>query len=414
MFDSTNKNLKRNLLEAYQIKGNVIKDAYTDGTYSISNIQSYPELSFLINSKYYADYLSLTSKEIKFIGNWFDGEFTGTFTNSRDYDSKFLGGTFNGGILRIPFNSWKTKPENFIDGSIVEFSPSDKKGILGLPELEDGVYDTLSILQVPEFHHVILTDSLGDNHIFQLVKKIDERGPDFIIKLIPEEKTVGIRWEYFRSAYESRAIIAKGKPFTIPGVIDVDVVQSIKIITTYTYAPRISDVIDFSTDSNLRFPKKIRFNFSSKEKFGLFMSLKRDVESGVLYDVLNDIRREIHNGTITGYGKFINLKDIFNNKKGKIDPSPEINKLMEYLNKVKLYMIDYSVPFGPSSTLISKQIQKLIDVTNLHPDLPSFPEKGTEKPQSTKNSGFGTKYGKEFGVTESARLHIRGILKNLF
>lgn len=333
-----------------------------------------PELQFLKTGVYEAEYIRIQKEKIEFYGHWFDGVFKGAhFIHSSVFPSTFNGGFFVNSVFYGPYTAWKTIPENFISGRIVD---SEKKGVLGIPFItKQGKYNSIPLIAIPIGSFLKVTYKLSNNpnaanitKVFRMMKTLDDKNTTIILQSIPNEsKLIKISWDSIREGHGTvqnpgNGFLQVGQPFQLLDK-NIGYITSLELLANYKYEPTFSDIIDLSSlgekKSYIYFPS--RYDYNEYIESGIGGKLNNNPE--VLKNSLYAIKRGIAKGSVQGYGKFSLLKGIL--PEGPIAKSHEI--FVQFLSLFIEHIYNHlaqrsgSGKFGENKKLKERVIKKIKD-----------------------------------------------------
>lgn len=394
----------------YILNGNYIKRFNIEGSPNFNfidnNTWTSPEYSWLTNAKFQATFILVRNYEVHFSGVWEDGDFKG-----REFfgdNSAFNGGSFHGTAYNAPnvlFNSQKRiNPEHYFTGTYKD----NKNGILGTNNLTVSQINNInqfSLIEISVGWGVELTDSYGKKLTFEVVKRLDEKGTEYIFRTIPDRKLVTVPWEVIRGDYLNRGIVVIGKGFGLFDGVDFGKVAKILITTEpsmsiSTKGIRLSSVpiekllkkyggIDLSFEIQ---PK----SDNAKKFVSTFLN---DISNGNFEELLMSLNAKVKSGQITGYNNFEFLAPVFGKIAGNDKLDSATREQLQYLNNVVGY-VGNSVPENIKKIII-KVLKNSIGFVAKRPVKPQeVPPEGvlapgdTEKTEKSEKDKFGAAVSK--------------------
>jgi len=383
----------------YLLNGNFIGAMYGDGYTNPydEDVWLNPEYKWMLLGNYKAYKISIENKNINFQGIWNDGEFKGKEFLSGN-NVFFVGGQFNGKTYAADNLTYKTSPENFINGTFEDY----ENGILGTKIYENEILNSeenIELIRVPDNWFVTIKGDRNKILIFKIIKKLNNKDSNFVFKLIPSMDNVSILWETIRNSYEKIGVLKNGAYFDLFENYVIKNIKSISVTKTIDdFKISSKNVISFALDKNLKnfvTIKKIPISFEvesnsveSKEFVEKFIS---DLKTGVFYQKLILLKKYIDNGLISGYLSFIHLSSIFDGKIGQTTKNQkldnEINNLMQYFDNFMNFLVEETVKIGIKNIITKSLKNFLIPQKNIIQNIPS---KETSGDKEKKEKMFST------------------------
>ena len=201
-----------------------------------------------------------------FAGVWMEGVFKGlVFGNG----STFEGGKFGDGITKPvyhpPFDTWKTSPLNFIDGTINR----ETGGLLGIPNAPNGVVDNVNLISIEPGKS--LTIKLKNNiiHKINFKKRIDSMNSDFTIEVVNGE-TGEIKDKTFDWANSKQSLNKPFYPYKLQEFLGLDLSAGVISATISTSGrDTLSHKSDGSQVPNSLAKEQQQFSFADMPFLGI-------------------------------------------------------------------------------------------------------------------------------------------------
>lgn len=305
-------------------------------------------LAFLVSSEveFHADLLRFDLKRqevLYFRGDWISGpflgkEFNGSFAGSRLECEKFM-----------PYDRsyYNASPQTFIKGHIV----GNNKSILGLPYLKTIINTnptSFHLVQLKDGDNVYITDE--DNHVFKLGitrSILSTKHNNVWFNSIGREIDfrVVVNWEDVRENYE-KYNIEIGKPFNLSSILHISKIKSFTLedpiycSTLHDKIHLFGETIDFNKFPQLNIDKQICFDCFGVEDIKPLFEIHDSFYNGTFFTELKNIKELLNAGYVNGYGKYGQLKNIFDGNPGEnIDyEKEEVKKIFDFLLKTNLLL----------------------------------------------------------------------------
>jgi hypothetical protein len=293
---------------------------------------------------------SLKGRLITFIGAWESGAFMGVLRGGAITGGQMIDGYYLSGA-----EGFKIKPWDFKSGG---FSVASGFA-MGLRLAKDNAqYKKLSLIQVQKGQIIKIIDNNDKEHLLKVEKGVDYTSANMKIN------GTDISWEnYNRSGQDfANSIILAGKPFSIPGVINIDKgVQSIEVKSSeYEGSAEASveggETVEkqenwnrFDIDTNKAGWKpnvingyKLDIEENNSEAIKNIQKFKDDINSGKFFRYVNFFKQLVEEGRIDGYGNYPNLAFLFPKEIGKSYKNDDVerNNTMKYFSDFRKDVIN--------------------------------------------------------------------------
>jgi len=378
-----------------------------------------PQLEWLFKGNYEATEIGLTKlpftssggvkgKTVRFEGIWHSGTFSGVMRG----DSEINGGQIIDGHYISGAEGFKIDPWDLKSGGY-----SVSQGfVFGKYRLakENTKYKRLSITQAPVDTVIKIVDNNDEEFILKVEKGIDFSSLDMKIN------GQVVSWDNFNrnAANFENTFINVGKPFSIPGLIEINKgVQSIEV-KSKEYVGQATDSNNQQATAQSSTVNADKFDIKTKRPgwtppsgYYLFdidlndsnlideiSKFKNDINSGKFFKYIEIFRQLVDEGRIDGYGKYPNLAFIYPKNIGASYKSEDSKRdaLMKYFSDFREYVIDNFKSDNVSKYYLNKLKKEILSVT---------PTKTTTKATQTSRRAKPLKEGDN-------SLSILSILKN--
>ena len=219
--------------------------------------------------------------------------------------------------------------------------------------------DKIHLIQIRKGGFIDIVDNTDRRCVIKILKNVDEKSADIKLELffidntnkVSDVKTINLPWSTIRgnngNSFDNY-YIEKNQPF-IP-ILNFDSVKSIKLMEKFSgeksakveinKVPKKLEIlspIELSVNAFVSLPPIMD---EYKEYHAIYNKITKDFSSGVFEYKMNEIKELISDEIINGFGSYISLKVFFTNKGDVPKKDSKEDKLMAYLNNLKIVFIN--------------------------------------------------------------------------
>jgi len=337
-------------------------------------------LEWLWKGSWSGDWIIFKQDGIHFSGLWKGGDFKGEsfFTYSKPY--QFVSGRFMGKTYRANNETYMAGPASYYSGMFED----DAKGVLGKEYLKDGEYKTgaIDLFLIPAGKHFIINGIQE----FKVKQGLGKKGTDFIFFDVNKQVDVPVQWETIRAKYEAGSgAITIGNGYELPGLMKIDVVNSLKI----GGQSEVAQV--FNLNSIGLGDESIALEPANDQQKVIVNNYIKDLANGTFMKTLKRAKWLIQNDVITGYAKNRTLQPLFNYVPGDyIDLSPdelkEADDMMKYIASFIFYFMP-AVKNAAKKTQVFFWLKKFLEIDKYIKKEKPKPEENSEESEDGEIPG---------------------------
>lgn len=321
--------------------------------------------------------------------NWINGDFNTSFYDPVFYLSPpiFNGGIFNNGLFEgyfcSPNSNYKSHPTTFLGGGVsndyydpeekcrkeIEFrtwgeyvkSSSDEiiwqwEGCLGLKSI---VFlerkDNFHMIQLPNRYQIEIIAGKNKHYVLTVTESLfhvtglPTKEKQYIeIENVITHNNVKYAWATIRQDFNNY-MFNINSPLHINGAVHIPNIREIKCIGISPYTSTgqngisnnlhlFGEIINFSEFPSLNINQIIEFDCFDESDIKSLFEIHDSLYNNTFFTELKCVKTLLNSGYVNGYGKFNQLKTIFNNKPGdefNYEKS-EVKQVFDFLLKINL------------------------------------------------------------------------------